>query len=160
MGWPPGEGPLGAALSSSSKHEEHGPETKCCQHQLWKRLKEKQVHPEEKTVEDSSGPWGNCLLQLGALGKGRVLFCFVFQNDLFYELSISFSFCLLQTYFIVKLNVNTEKGTKQTHSSMTYNKANIQKDHSWGRKWTTAIPQNHPQAESSPTAPSPPSLPS
>ena len=94
MGWPPGEGPLGAALSSSSKHEEHGPETKCCQHQLWKRLKEKQAHPEEKTVEDSSGPWGNCLLQLGALGKGRVLFCFVFQNDLFYELSISFSFCL------------------------------------------------------------------
>lgn len=45
---------------------------------------------------------------------------------MFYKLSISFSFCLLQTYFIVKLNVNTEKGEKQTHSSMTYNKANIQ----------------------------------
>ena len=43
----------------------------------------------------------------------------------FHELSISFSFFLFQTYFIVKLNVDTEKGTKQTHSSVIYHKANI-----------------------------------
>lgn len=44
------------ADGARSKHEEHGPETKRANTILWKRLEAKQVRPEERTADDSSGP--------------------------------------------------------------------------------------------------------